>query len=104
MAIAAEGGRLDWDLLVAQAREARISTPVRRSLALAGALCCAEVPAWVGSALRRLRPGSLLSAGLLRQRGVVRPRLHLLARPYLSVPLLTSVAPARRRRAARRPQ
>jgi hypothetical protein len=111
MAVSAKRGRLDWDVVVAQAREARIASIVGRSLTLANTLCAADVPLQVlrsldQAPLRRLAAGALI----WRSGGVLRPRLRSLTsgRRLLAVPyprLLTLVCeddPVRRALAAGR--
>lgn len=88
LSVRAEGGRLDWAAVVAQAEEASVAAAAGRSLALAHDLCAADVPPGV---LRNLRPRGwrrLLADAMLARRGVIRPHTLLLASP------LRQVAPA----------
>jgi hypothetical protein len=85
LVVRAEGGRLDWDAVVAQAAEASITAAAGRSLALARELCAANVPPGV---LRAMRPGGRrrgFADAVLARRGVIRPRARLLGGPYASL-------------------
>lgn len=98
MAVRVDGDRIDWDLLVTQALEARIGQAVGRSLALAASLCAIAVPHSVLLRLERAGPRRMLAGALLSRRGVIRPRPPLLWGPYAAlIRLASDDHPARRR-------
>jgi hypothetical protein len=99
LAVRAEGERLDWELLVAQAREASIASSVRRSLVLAVSLCGIVAPAPAIRALDVARARCLLGDALLSRRGVLRPRSDLVVGPYSGLLDLISDDDGARRRA-----